>query len=224
MTIQKGRAIHLLWLLVFPVLGFTYAYLNKPTGVVMDFGIVIDDVIPMIPIFVIPYIIWYVYILCYLVYFCFKDTRVYKHTLLTIVIGEIICFICYIFFQSTVARPSVEGNGMLLMLMQFIYGNDEPYNCLPSIHVLTTYAIMLASVHIRRKHIINAGFIKSMVVLMMLLLLITKQDYVVKTIVSILLVSMICSGRVRLSIKYKLKIAKEKVALKTRINKKGALR
>lgn len=224
MTIQKGRAIHLLWLLVFPVLGFTYAYLNKPTGVVMDFGIVIDDVIPMIPIFVIPYIIWYVYILCYLIYFCFKDTRVYKHTLLTIVIGEIICFICYIFFQSTVARPSVEGNGMLLMLMQFIYGNDEPYNCLPSIHVLTTYAIMLASVHIRRKHIINAGFIQIMGVLIILSTLFTKQHVVVDAIVSILLVSVIYSAMVGLSIRYKLKIAKEKVALKTPIHKKGALR
>lgn len=33
--------------------------------------------------------------------------------------------------------------------------NDRPFNCFPSIHVLTTFAVMLASLHIKNKHILN---------------------------------------------------------------------
>lgn len=220
----RHKGIHLLWLFIFPVLGFIYSLLNKPTMTALDLKIVIDHLIPVVPIFVLPYLLWYVFMFCYLIYFCFKDTTVYKHTLVTIVIGEFICFICYVYFQSTVARPSVEGTGMFSTLLQFVYAQDNPYNCFPSIHVLTTYTIMLASVNIKNKHFINTLLIQSMGALIILSTLFTKQHVIVDVVASMLIVSLVYSLLFIRSTEHQLKRARKKLAerAKTTIVKKKA--
>ncbi|TQS71238.1 phosphoesterase [Ornithinibacillus gellani] len=221
----KNRWIHLLWLLVFPVLGLSYALLNVHNGSVLQLGSVIDDRIPLLPIFAVPYLFWYVYILGYLVYFWWKDLKVYKHTLITIVIGEVICFTCYYFFQSTVVRPALQGDGIFVSMVQFIYNHDEPFNCFPSIHVLTTYAIMLASVHIKDKHMLHAGFVQLMGTLIILSTVFTKQHVVVDAVASILIVSMSYSTIRVLSNVHNMRLAKQRVIMKTNaIRKKRAFR
>lgn len=225
MDLIKRKSLHLLWLLIFPVLGLTYTFLNQSTSSMIDLHIVMDDFFPLIPIFIIPYILWYAFIFCYLIYFCFKDTKVYKHALITIVVGELICFFCYVFFQSTVERPPIEGDGMLHTLIQFIYNNDEPFNCFPSIHVLTTYTIMLASIRIKNMHVINATFIQLMGTLIILSTLFVKQHVVIDVVASILIVSMIYSALVAFSAKrHNINLTEEKTVLKASISKKRAFR
>ena len=150
------KAPYLLFLLVMPVLGSLYNLLNShssnPTNLLTKF----DSYIPFMPFFILPYILWYGFILVYLVYLCFKDTKIYVKTLTVIVVGELLCFITYFFFQTTVSRPPLEGKGMLIDLVQIIYGRDLPYNCFPSIHVLTTLAIMLGCLHVKNKHIFHS--------------------------------------------------------------------
>ncbi|MDY0407020.1 phosphatase PAP2 family protein [Virgibacillus sp. 179-BFC.A HS] len=137
--------------------------------------------------------LWYAFIFGYLVYFCFKDTKVYLFTMTTIVIGEILCFVFYYFYQTTVTRPDLHGNGVFTMLLEQIYQKDNPYNCFPSIHVLTTYAIMLASLQIKRKHIINTLLIHVLGTLIILSTLFTKQHVFLDVAASMLIVSVIYS-------------------------------
>lgn len=191
MTLIKQRLPYLLMLLIIPVLGGIYTILNKYPGPSVDISMEVDRYIPFIPIFVIPYIIWYAFILGYLVYFCMKDTKVYLHTLITITIGELICFVIYISFQTTVPRPMLSGNNFIMQLVQFIYTNDEPYNCFPSIHVLTTYVIMLASIHIKGKHIVNTAILQVMGTLIILSTLFIKQHVLWDVIASIVMTSVI---------------------------------
>lgn len=191
MTLIKQRLPYLLMLLIIPVLGGIYTVLNKYPGPSVNITMEIDRYIPFIPVFVIPYIIWYAFILGYLVYFCMKDTKVYFHTLITITIGELICFVIYIFFQTTVPRPMLSGNDLITQLVQFIYTNDEPYNCFPSIHVLTTYVIMLASIHIKGKHLVNTLILQGMGTLIILSTLFIKQHVLWDVIASIVMTSII---------------------------------
>lgn len=189
----KRKLPYLLLLLVMPILGLFYTILNESPRKATQIPLPIDHDIPFIVAFVVPYIFWYVFIFGYLVYFCFKDTDVYVRTLITIVIGELICFVIYFFFQTTVPRPTVEGSGAFVMLVKYIYAHDRPVNCFPSIHVLTTYAIMLASFHIKKMHKLNKYFIHTMGSLIILSTIFIKQHVVLDMVASMFLVAFIYS-------------------------------
>jgi membrane-associated phospholipid phosphatase len=182
---------YLLFLLVMPVLGLIYKILNNNPREAVILSTDIDDKIPFLPIFVIPYIIWYAFILGYLVYFWYKDTRVYLKTLTLIVIGELVCFVIYFFFQTTVPRPTLVEDGILIELVGMIYSHDQPYNAFPSIHVLTTFAIILGNINISNKHIIHSTFVPVMGSLIIISTLFVKQHYILDMFASMFLTSFI---------------------------------
>ena len=95
----------------------------------------IDDKIPFVLVFIIPYVFWYLmlFIMPYKMYQ--KDkTNFYKYiitTILIVVIANII-FICY---PTIVNRPEISGNNILILLTKLIYSIDTPaLNCFPSLH------------------------------------------------------------------------------------------
>ncbi|MBO0960222.1 inositol phosphorylceramide synthase [Neobacillus sp. MM2021_6] len=180
---------YLLFLLVIPLLASVYQFLNTRSHKAVDISTSIDQAIPFLPIFIIPYILWYAYIFCYLIYFCFKDTKVYLKTLLLIVIAELICFVIYFFFQTTVPRPVLVGDHILTQLVQWIYTKDRPFNCFPSIHVLTTFAVMLASLHIKNKHLLNTLCIHFLGSCIIISTLFVKQHVIFDMIGSMFLVT-----------------------------------
>ncbi|WHY88762.1 phosphatase PAP2 family protein [Neobacillus novalis] len=189
MKLLIKKAPYLLFLLVMPLLGKVYELLNTRANDAVDLTSTVDKAIPFISVFIIPYILWYAYLFCYLVYFCFKDTKIYIKTLILIVIAELICFVIYFFFQTTVPRPTVEGNNVVIHLVQWIYANDRPVNCFPSIHVLTTFAIMLASLNIKNKHVLNNLTIHILGTLIIISTLFVKQHVILDMIGSMFLVT-----------------------------------
>ncbi|MEH7375571.1 phosphatase PAP2 family protein, partial [Neobacillus drentensis] len=69
------------------------------------------------------------------------------------------------------------------------YANDRPFNCFPSIHVLTTFVIMLASLHIKNKHLINNACIHVVGTLIIISTLFVKQHVIFDMIGSMFLVT-----------------------------------
>lgn len=183
------KAPFLLFLLVMPLLARIYELLNLHSHRAVDISTSIDHAIPFLSVFIIPYILWYGYIFGYLVYFCFKDTKVYLKTLILIVVAELICFVIYFFFQTTVPRPTIVGNNLFNDLVSWIYENDRPFNCFPSIHVLTTFVIMLASLHIKNKHLLNNICIHVVGSLIIISTLFVKQHVIFDMIGSMFLVT-----------------------------------
>ena len=51
----------------------------------------------------------------------------------------VVAFITFYFFQTTVPRPIVTGDDIFSKLILFTYKSDLPYNCFPSIHVITAF-------------------------------------------------------------------------------------
>jgi hypothetical protein len=186
-SIQKVP--YLLFLLVFPALAIVYSFLNNRSHKAFDISTSVDQVIPFLSFFIIPYIFWYVYIFIFLLYFLYKDTKVYLRTVLLIVVAELICFVIYFFFQTTVSRPIILGDTFLEVLVQWIYENDRPYNCFPSIHVLTTFAVMLASLHIKNKHLITNLCIHVSGSLIIISTLFVKQHVILDMVGSMFLVT-----------------------------------
>lgn len=185
------KAPYLLLLSVWPVMGLIYQVLNEHPQKPADISTSLDHNIPFIPVFIIPYIIWYAYMFMYLVYFCFKDTRVFIKTLIMIVLAELVCFTIYFFFQTTVPRPDPQGNTLMIQLVKMVYANDQPYNCFPSIHVLTTFSIMLGSLNLQNKHLLNTISIHLIGSLIIISTLFVKQHVILDMIGSMFLITFI---------------------------------
>lgn len=129
-----------------------YEVLNKSTENAFIITTVVDDWIPFIKEFIIPYLLWFPYLYGVLIYYFFADRIQYYITMSCIIVGKLVCFIIYYFWQTTVPRPAVTGNDIFSQLVRYIYETDQPVNCFPSIHVFTTFVIMLAAYKRKEEH------------------------------------------------------------------------
>ncbi|GAA0831732.1 phosphatase PAP2 family protein [Bifidobacterium pullorum subsp. gallinarum] len=136
----------MLWILMIPALNIFYGILNQAHTPVYSLMTDLDAAIPFMPIFIIPYLIWYPFIIIMLFLFCARDRSVYYRTLLSQCIGLIACYITFFLFQTTVDRPLIMEAGILDWLVSLVYSTDNPYNCFPSIHVLTSYLMIKGAV------------------------------------------------------------------------------
>lgn len=139
---KMRRWMPLLLILVIPVLNIFYGILNHGGANVGSLMIDLDEKIPFVPAFIIPYLIWYPFIIGMLIVFLVKKRIVYYRTLLALCSGLIMCYITFHLFQTTVPRPTIDGHGVLYSLVRLVYQTDGPYNCFPSIHVLTSYLML----------------------------------------------------------------------------------
>lgn len=184
-TLSKMR--DLLGLLIFPILGLMYEYLNENQQDAENISTAFDSLIPFVPAFIIPYMIWYLYMFGFLIYFWWKSSEVYWKTIIAITVGEIVCFIIYFFFQTTVPRPQITGDSILLQLVSIIYNSDQPFNCFPSIHVLTTMIIMLAYTQIKGTGKIQDCITQLTGILIILSTLFVKQHVIYDVLASVIL-------------------------------------
>jgi hypothetical protein len=104
----------------------------------------LDRQLPFIPAFVIPYIAWFPFLFAGFLYLAFKNRTAYYETLLQFNIGLIVCYAVYAVYQTYVPRPELIGDSYLLNAVRSVYSTDEPFNCFPSTHVLTSYLMMKA--------------------------------------------------------------------------------
>ncbi|QNG58267.1 phosphatase PAP2 family protein [Bacillus sp. PAMC26568] len=177
----------LLGLLIFPILGLLYEYLNENQQEAVNISTAFDSIIPFTPVFILPYMIWYLYMFGFLIYFWRKSPALYWKTIIAITISELVCFIIYFFFQTTVPRPQITGDTILLQLVSVIYNTDEPFNCFPSIHVLTTMIIMLASTHTKGTGKFQSYITQMTGILIILSTLFVKQHVIYDVVASVVL-------------------------------------
>ncbi|MDQ1912173.1 phosphatase PAP2 family protein [Paenibacillus sp. GD4] len=129
-------------LLLIPAVSTFYNQLNHAGRGAHSLMTDLDRAIPVIEAFVLPYLAWYGFILIAFVYLCRKDRTSYYQTLVSTIIGLLVSYTIYFFYQTTVPRPVLTGHDVFTVLLQYVYSTDQPYNCFPSIHVLTSYLIL----------------------------------------------------------------------------------
>lgn len=54
-------------------------------------------------------------------------------------IGEAICFLCFVFFPTSMVRPEIEGTTIFDWLMRLTYSCDTADNLFPSIHCFVSW-------------------------------------------------------------------------------------
>ena len=124
-----------LWFLFFPVFGIYYFFIQHIGLEYRVIHVSLDDKIPFVPAFVIPYILWYLYIPATLCYVWLKDKRGFRKQLWCLYPGMILCYVLFVLFPTTVDfRPADPGSGFFAFLCRIIYSADNPVNVFPSLH------------------------------------------------------------------------------------------
>lgn len=124
-----------------PIINIIYLILNKEKENTLIIKMKIDDFIEFNKIFIIPYITWYGYVALFLLLLCILDKKRYFRAVLSLNVGMLISYIIFFLLPTHVPRPEVVGTDILSRMVLWIYSNDKPYNCLPSIHVINTIII-----------------------------------------------------------------------------------
>lgn len=138
----KENLIPLSFMISILISNIFYKLLNNGDGDINSLVTNVDQTIPFLKIFIIPYITWYGYIAVGLIYLCMKNRKNYYTSLISLNVGLIVCYVIYAIFQTTVPRPVIASSDILSKLVNMIYKHDNPYNCFPSMHVTTTYILM----------------------------------------------------------------------------------
>ncbi len=110
--------------------------------------VALDDHIPFCEWFIIPYLLWFAYVLTVVLLFFFKDKDDYFRTCIFLFTGmTIFLIISTLFPNGQHLRPKVmPRNNILTTLVSYLYSTDTPTNIWPSIHVYNSlgahFAIM----------------------------------------------------------------------------------
>lgn len=150
----------------------------------------IDDQIPFCEFFIIPYLLWFVYVAGFAVYFFLKDSREFVRLCIFLGVGMTFFLIfSTIYPNGHYLRPDTfVRDNIFVDAVKMLYQTDTATNIMPSIHVFNSLAIATAvrySKHLRQNWIQIGSF-----VLMLLIVLSTvflKQHSMCDVIVAIVL-------------------------------------
>ena len=111
-----------------------------------NIDIELDEKIPFIPAFVIPYCFWFVYIIVIPVYLYIKDINSYKRASLYYVFGCTLFIVISALYPNILyLRPSsIDNTGICNKIVLAIWKSDTPTNVFPSIHVYNSVVATVA--------------------------------------------------------------------------------
>ena len=151
----------------------------------------IDRYIPFIEVFIIPYLLWFVYIAIAGIYFFFQEKESFCKLMYFGMIGmTIFIIVSYVYPNGLELRPDTfTRDNIFIQLTRMIYSMDTPTNVLPSIHVFNSMAVYFAvknSPYLKEKKVIRgaAFFMTTSIILSTMFL---KQHSVVDVLTALIL-------------------------------------
>lgn len=173
-----------------------FMYLEK--NVVTHYHVIymrLDDYIPFNEVFIVPYMLWFVYISAAVIYFFFTDPAEYKRLCALLFTGmTIFLIISTIYPNGHNLRPaSFADNNIFTAAVSRLYAADTPTNLFPSIHVFNSIASHIAisnSSRLKERKWIKAGsfILMSLIVLSTVFL---KQHSIFDLITAVALISVL---------------------------------
>ena len=127
-----------------------FVYLEKRTDVrYYMIHSPIDNHIPFIEYFIVPYLLWFIFIAVTVAYFLIKDKWGFYRLCAFLFSGmTIFLIICTVFPNALNLRPTVfPRDNMFTDIVKVLYKTDTPTNVLPSIHVFNSIGAAIAISH-----------------------------------------------------------------------------
>lgn len=114
----------------------------------------LDEKLPIIPIFVFPYLSFHLLAAFIVPYISYKIAGIKAFLVngFAIIVSQLCLDIAYAFFQTEVPRPSLSDSSPLnWILIHVIWGNDRPLNGFPSNHVTWSVISIIALWRLRSR-------------------------------------------------------------------------
>lgn len=136
-----------------PMVGYLMIYLiwffiieNREVETIHTIYMKLDDKIPFIELFVIPYLAWFGYVFIFVLYFMFTNKEDYSKLFTTLVTGmTVFLIISTIWPNGHQLRPEVfPRDNVFTRMIGGLYKADTSTNIVPSIHVYNSIAIHFA--------------------------------------------------------------------------------
>lgn len=146
----------------------------------------LDDKIPFLEIFIVPYLLWFGFMAVTAFYFFFTDKYdFYRMAVFTITGMTIFLVISTIYPNGQMLRPTVfTRDNIFVDLVKQLYKTDTPTNIFPSIHVYNSLGVYLAvknSDRLKHNYLIqNTTFILAVLIILSTMFL--KQHSVIDVI------------------------------------------
>lgn len=174
---------------------FSYALLYMPWFLYLEEHVTkhyyvissrIDDYIPFVEYFIVPYLLWFVFIAAVFLYFFFTDVEgFYKLAKLSFIGMTIFLVISTLMPNGLTLRPYVfPRDNIFTDMVKALYRADTPTNVFPSLHVFNSVAACIAvsnSAALRKhKKVCMGAYILSALIIMATVFL--KQHSVIDVV------------------------------------------
>lgn len=142
----KHGLLMLYMLIYFPWFGYLEGTVTNRFHVI---HMAIDDKIPFIEYFIIPYLLWFAYVVAAVLYFFFKNKNEYYRLCAFLFIGmTVFLIISTVYPNGHYLRPAeFERDNIFVDMVRYIYKTDTPTNLFPSIHVYNSIGVNIAVYH-----------------------------------------------------------------------------
>lgn len=108
----------------------------------------LDQYIPFLPVFVAPYLLWFLYIAFGCVYTGLKSKENFYKLIFFLGAGMAAAYIIYMIFPNGQnLRTDNMKNDVFSALVRLIHTTDSPTNVCPSVHVINAFAVDAALRH-----------------------------------------------------------------------------
>ena len=104
----------------------------------------VDDVIPFVPVFIIPYLLWFPYVTCAILFLLMVNEEAYHKLCTVLVIGMTVFIgVSIVFPNIHLLRPeTMPVDNVFTRMIGGLYLTDTPTNLTPSIHVFNSLAVV----------------------------------------------------------------------------------
>jgi len=138
----------------------------------------LDELVPLVPAWVLVYGSMYVFVLLPLL--VIRDRELFRRALQSYVLVLLVAYAGFIAYPTITPRPAtVAGEGFAAWALRLTYSLDTPYNCFPCLHVAHSFVSALSAYRVHRR----VGLVAALwAALIGVSTLFTKQHYVVDVI------------------------------------------
>ena len=165
-----------------------YALLNHGPAV-LNLQTPIDTALPVVPIFVIPYVSLNPFVYATLILFLLFRTKVFQSACLAVITVMMISFAFYFFAQSEVVRPVLLGTDLFTRMIRDVYAGDNPFNDFPSLHTSVSTILAIHWWRVDRRVGIPVAIWTMLIVASTVLI---KQHYIADLIFGLALAFSLC--------------------------------
>jgi membrane-associated phospholipid phosphatase len=144
----------------------------------------LDAALPVVPIFVIPYVSLTPLVYATLIIFLVFRSRAFQSACLALISAWLVSYAFYFFLQTEVIRPVLTGTDLLTRMIRDVYAGDQPFNDFPSLHTSLSTILAIHWFRMDRRLGIVLAIWTALIVASTVLI---KQHYVADLLAALLL-------------------------------------